>query len=110
MCFCIEVQWCFGWLIVIADVFIILNIGCYQYFLKTVLAAGFKHIYISIFKNYLGINPAQAGAADAEGKVVVSVGAFRHIMLQLIFSVLKYKQHNRLVLPGKPVVWLTIRN
>ena len=87
MCFCIEVQWCFGWLVVIANVFIILNIGGYQYFLKPMLAAGFKHIHIFIFKNNFGINPAQAGAAKAKRKVVIGVGAFRHIAVKLIFWV-----------------------
>jgi hypothetical protein len=43
-----------------------------------VFPAGFKHVNIIVFKNNFCIYPAQTGAADAQGKIIVDVGTLRH--------------------------------
>jgi hypothetical protein len=68
----------FGGLIVIADVFIIVDIRCYQYFLKAVVGAILKHIHLAVFKNDFGVYPAQAFGTKTQGKIIVRIIPFGH--------------------------------
>jgi hypothetical protein len=42
------------------------------------LGAAFEHIHTGILKNNFSIYPFQTGGANADGKVVINIGAFRH--------------------------------
>ena len=55
---CVEMQRCFGRLVVVADVFIIGYIGGNQHFFKAMQRTGFKHINLLVFEHNFGIYPA----------------------------------------------------
>nr|GFD13142.1 hypothetical protein [Tanacetum cinerariifolium] len=63
---------------VVADAFVILDVGGDAHLLPPVLGAALEHIHAPVFKDDFGLNAPQAVRTEAQGEVVVGVGAFGH--------------------------------
>jgi hypothetical protein len=61
----IEMQWHLRGLVIVADVFIVIDVRGYQHLMEPMRRTIFEHIYIIVLKNDLGINPSQAFGAKA---------------------------------------------
>ena len=83
-----------GRFVIITDLFVIGNVISDQDFLKTMFAAVFREIDVSVLKDYFRVNPAVTNIAETHRIIIVDIipgGAHKISM----FSV-AYKIRNRL--------------
>jgi hypothetical protein len=75
-CLCMGLLGIFTGLIVVSDLFVILDVYGNQYFLKTMFLAGFGKVDIPLLKNDLGTQLPVTFDAKTDGMVVVNIVAF----------------------------------
>jgi hypothetical protein len=63
---------------VVANAFVVLDVGGDAHLLPPVLGAALEHVHGPVFKDDFGLDAPQAVRAQAQGEVVVGVRAFGH--------------------------------
>ena len=79
MSFGIETQGHFGRLVIIADLFIIGNVGCDDHFGMAMFGTTLQHVNFPLFEYDFGVDAAQTLGTEALRKVIIGIRSFRHI-------------------------------